>query len=61
MRICATLVMGYQEAVDEEAFAGISALRVEVEKAMLGCELARARTAEALTKVMIPEALDYPI
>jgi hypothetical protein len=40
-----------------EAFAK---LRLRVDVSLAGSHLAKDRAAEALTKVMIPEALDYP-
>ncbi|HTU03797.1 MAG TPA: acyl-CoA dehydrogenase family protein, partial [Candidatus Sulfotelmatobacter sp.] len=40
-----------------EAFA---ALRLRLDACLTGARLAKDRAAEALTKVMIPEALDYP-
>ena len=36
-------------------------LRVKLDGCMTGCRLAKDRAADALTKVMIPEALDYPV
>lgn len=35
-------------------------LRVKLDGCLTGCRLAKDRAAEALTRVMIPEALDYP-
>jgi hypothetical protein len=35
-------------------------LRTKLDGCLTGCRLAKDRAAEALTKVMIPEALDYP-
>lgn len=35
-------------------------LRVKLDSCLTGCRLAKDRAAEALSKVMIPEALDYP-
>ena len=35
-------------------------LRVRMDGCLTGSQLAKDRAAEALTKVMIPEALDYP-
>ncbi len=35
-------------------------LRVKLDGCLTGARLAKDRAAEALTKVMIPEALDYP-
>jgi hypothetical protein len=36
-------------------------LRVRLDCCLTGARLAKDRAAEALTKVMIPEALDYPV
>jgi alkylation response protein AidB-like acyl-CoA dehydrogenase len=36
-------------------------LRVKLDGCLTGARLAKDRAAEALTKVMIPEALDYPV
>ncbi|MCX6905660.1 MAG: acyl-CoA/acyl-ACP dehydrogenase [Verrucomicrobia bacterium] len=41
-----------------EAFVG---LRVKLDGCLTGSRLAKDRVAEALTKVMIPEAMDYPV
>jgi alkylation response protein AidB-like acyl-CoA dehydrogenase len=62
-RICAELVYGYGCAdvaggACDDAFAS---LRQGVDKALSGARLAKDRAAEALTGVMIPEALDYPL
>lgn len=62
-RICAELVYGYQRDVaainaDDTAFA---ALRHKVDVSMAGARLYKDRAAAAVSKVMIPEALDYPI
>ena len=58
-RICAELVHGFQAPATAvpEAFAR---LRGAVDAGMAGSRLAKDRAAEALAKVMIPEALDYP-
>jgi hypothetical protein len=37
-----------------------SRLRMKLDGCLAGSRLAKDRAAEALTKVMIPEALDYP-
>ncbi|MBI4325706.1 MAG: acyl-CoA/acyl-ACP dehydrogenase [Chloroflexi bacterium] len=45
-------------------FAGLEdfvRLRSKLDGCLTGCRLAKDRAAEALTKVMIPEALDYPV
>jgi hypothetical protein len=36
-------------------------LRTKLDGCLTGARLAKDRAAEALTKVMIPEALDYPV
>jgi hypothetical protein len=36
-------------------------LRTKLDGCMTGCRLAKDRAAEAISKVMIPEALDYPV
>ncbi|MDD3179623.1 MAG: acyl-CoA/acyl-ACP dehydrogenase [Opitutaceae bacterium] len=36
-------------------------LRIKLDASLAGSRLAKDRAAEALTKVMIPEALDYPV
>ena len=35
-------------------------VRAEVDRSLTGSELAKSRAAQALTSIMIPEALDYP-
>ena len=60
VRICSELVYGYQfvmESSDEETFRS---LRNRVESSFAGSRLAKDRAAMAVSKVMIPEALDYP-
>lgn len=58
-RICAELVYGYNAAPESiEAFA---AQRNALDAALAGARLAKDRAAESLAKVMIPEALDYPL
>ncbi|MCH7227311.1 acyl-CoA dehydrogenase family protein [Haloferula sp. A504] len=59
-RICADLVYGFQESADEADAAEFAALREAVDRSLAGTELARDRAADALTHIMIPEALDYP-
>ncbi|GAB7079192.1 acyl-CoA dehydrogenase family protein [Megalodesulfovibrio paquesii] len=63
-RIVAELVVGYAQpegdatALPEwETFCN---LRCAVEARLAGCRLAKDRAAQAVTQVMIPEALDYP-
>ena len=43
-----------------EGMEGYLRLRMKLDGCLSGCRLAKDRAAEALTKVMIPEALDYP-
>jgi hypothetical protein len=45
-------------------FAGLETfmrLRSKLDGCLTGCRLAKDRAAEALTKVMTREALDYPV
>ncbi|THB72063.1 MAG: acyl-CoA dehydrogenase [Desulfovibrio sp.] len=64
-RICSELVYGYMadcgckggcDGLDE-----FSKLRQAVDSCLAGSRLAKDRAAHALTQVMIPEALDYPL
>jgi len=62
-RICAELVYGYQRnlaaiSADDVTFA---TLRHKVDVSMAGARLSKDRAAAAVGKVMIPEALDYPM
>ena len=59
-RICASLVFGFQDSLDDGEVAEFSALREAVDRSLAGSELAKSRAAQALTTIMIPEALDYP-
>jgi hypothetical protein len=43
-----------------EGLDQFSRLRTRLDGCLTGSQLAKDRAAEALTKVMIPEALDYP-
>ncbi len=58
-RICAELVHGFNAPATAvpEAFAR---LRAATDAGLAGSRLAKDRAAEALAKVTIPEALDYP-
>jgi alkylation response protein AidB-like acyl-CoA dehydrogenase len=70
----ASLARGYTDVIESDgshaAKAGPCArfenldqftrLRVRLDGCLTGSQLAKDRAAEALTKVMIPEALDYP-
>jgi alkylation response protein AidB-like acyl-CoA dehydrogenase len=59
-RIGAELVYGYGVASDD-ASAAFQKLRSKVDASLAGSRLAKDRAAKALTLVMIPEALDYPL
>jgi alkylation response protein AidB-like acyl-CoA dehydrogenase len=70
-----SIASGYTDVIDDdgshEAKAGpcvrfegldqFSRLRVRMDGCLTGSQLAKDRAADALTKVMIPEALDYPL
>ncbi len=70
----ASLARGYTDVLERDGthtpkagpcvrFDGLdqfSRLRVRMDGCLTGSQLAKDRAAEALTKVMIPEALDYP-
>ncbi|MGA2268921.1 MAG: acyl-CoA dehydrogenase family protein [Bryobacteraceae bacterium] len=70
----ASLARGYTDVIEHDGahppkagpcvrFEGLdqfSRLRVRMDGCLTGSQLAKDRAAEALTKVMIPEALDYP-
>ena len=43
-----------------EGFERFAQLRAKLDGCLTGCRLAKDRAAEAITKVMIPETLDYP-
>jgi len=57
-RICAELVYGFSP--DGTVVESFNQLRTRIDLSLAGSRLAKDRAAEALTKVMIPEALDYP-
>ncbi len=61
-RICAELVYGFgregEQVPEQEEF---SRLRQQLDLSLAGSRLAKDRAAEALTKITIPEILDYPI
>src|ERR1019366_2681165 len=70
----ASLARGYTDVIEQdgahppkagpcarfEGLAQFSRLRTRLDGCLTGSQLAKDRAAEALTKVMIPEALDYP-
>jgi alkylation response protein AidB-like acyl-CoA dehydrogenase len=43
------------------SMADFAALRMKLDQCLTGSRLAKDRCADAITKVMIPEALDYPV
>jgi alkylation response protein AidB-like acyl-CoA dehydrogenase len=66
-RICAELVYGYNAPPAPGGSADapgplepFEALRAGIDAALAGTRLAKDRAADALARVMIPEALDYP-
>lgn len=65
-RVCAELVYGYNRQSSGEEVGGTEgldefvSLRSKLDACLAGCRLAKDRAAQALTQVMIPEALDYP-
>ena len=71
-RICAELIHGYNAAGScsadrcccpgpaADALDAFAQLRLKVDACLAGSRLAKDRAADALTTVMIPEALDYP-
>lgn len=62
-RVVAEAAHGYRAAggAPDAALDEIRRLRDEVDASLAGSRLAKDRAAAALTKVMIPEALDYPV
>ncbi|MBQ7590023.1 MAG: acyl-CoA/acyl-ACP dehydrogenase [Verrucomicrobia bacterium] len=59
VRICTELVYGYA-GKDTAGLEKFAELRLQTEQDMMGLRIAKDRAAQALTQVMIPEALDYP-
>jgi len=59
-RICAEVVYGFDAATAEDK-AAFAALRAKLDESLAGTRLAKDRAAKALTTIMIPEALDYPL
>ena len=57
-RICAELIYGYNAQGNIEEFVS---LRGKLETSIAGARMAKDRAADSLAKVMIPEALDYPM
>ncbi|MBI5818989.1 MAG: acyl-CoA/acyl-ACP dehydrogenase [Verrucomicrobia bacterium] len=61
-RICAELVHGYASpSVSPAGPKEFVRLRVQLDGCLTGARLAKDRAATALTSVMIPETLDYPV
>lgn len=59
VRICTELVYGYA-GKDTAGLEKFAELRLQTEQGMMGLRMAKDCAAQALTQVMIPEALDYP-
>jgi len=63
-RVTAELVYGYNSGEtccgEPAELAAFEELRRKVDRGLAGSRLAKDRAAAALSKVMIPEALDYP-
>lgn len=59
-KICSGVVYGFSAATAEDK-AAFAALRNALDEALAGTRLAKDRAAKALTTIMIPEALDYPM
>ncbi|MBN2428221.1 MAG: acyl-CoA/acyl-ACP dehydrogenase [Deltaproteobacteria bacterium] len=62
-RICAELVHGFLApgSADDSTLNGFYDLRRKAESSLSGSRLAKDRAAVALSRVVIPEALDYPL
>lgn len=59
-RICAELVYGYQISTANNADEAFAAQRQKLDRCLAGARMAKDRAATAVSRVMIPEALDYP-
>ena len=59
-KICSGVVYGFGAATAEDKTA-YATLRNALDEALAGTRLAKDRAAKALTTIMIPEALDYPM
>jgi len=59
-KICSGVVYGFGAATAEDK-AAFATLRNALDEALAGTRLAKDRAAKALTTIMIPEALDYPL
>jgi len=62
-RLCSELVFGYQVpgGVKADMAAAFHEMQADIAEGMAGSRLAKDHAGESLTKVMIPEALDYPL
>jgi alkylation response protein AidB-like acyl-CoA dehydrogenase len=62
-RICSEIFYGYVSSADQtgEAQAEFMKRQAAVGASLAGSRLAKDRAAKALTQIMIPEALDYPM
>ncbi|MBP5320241.1 MAG: acyl-CoA/acyl-ACP dehydrogenase [Kiritimatiellae bacterium] len=61
VRICTEIVYGYQTELPAEDAAAFQALAAQVAASIAGARLAKDRAGKAITQIMIPEALDYPM
>ncbi|MCU0242876.1 MAG: acyl-CoA dehydrogenase, partial [Vicinamibacteria bacterium] len=75
VRICTDLVYGYRASEEccaseggccgkdkkDDSLSAFASLRAKVDGCLAGSRLAKDRAADAASKVMIPEALDYPV
>jgi alkylation response protein AidB-like acyl-CoA dehydrogenase len=59
-RICAELVFGYNGEADGNGSAEFLQMQGKLTASLSGSRLAKDRAADTASKVMIPEALDYP-
>jgi alkylation response protein AidB-like acyl-CoA dehydrogenase len=59
-RICAEIFYGYAGQT-EDATVAFQVLHNAIGTSLAGSRLAKDRAAKALTQIMIPEALDYPL
>lgn len=60
-RICTELVYGFRCEGSGEEEEDFSRLQLQVDLALAGVGLAKDRAGEALTRITIPEILDYPL
>jgi len=60
-RICAEVFYGYASETAGDAQAAFQQLHNAIGVSLAGSRLAKDRAAKAITQIMIPEALDYPL